>query len=48
MNNQNDATGANQGRRSFFPGGANFKKRALFVKKALQQKSFIATMSQSN
>ena len=32
----------------FFPGGANFKKRALFVKKALQQKSFIATMSQSN
>ena len=38
----------NQGRRSFFPGGANFQKRALFVKKALQQKSFIATMSQSN
>ena len=32
----------------FFPWGGKFQKRALFVKKALQQKSFIATMSQSN
>ena len=32
----------------FFSRGGKFQKRALFVKKALQQKSFIATMSQSN
>ena len=38
-----------QGRRSFFSrGGIIHKKGALFVKKALQQKLFIATMSQSN